>query len=256
MTWNVRQRFGRYMALESPLHRLDPVAKILVFALLLAGVLVCNSWPALGVAAAYVVTLCAISSVGIRFYVEALRGFAWMFALAFAVNLLFPHGQEVRRLSYEALNVAGLFSVRLVLMLLAATLLTLVTSPSEVGDGLLLLSGLKGRVGRRAADLAVMVSVALRFVPVMFEEAERIRATRMLRGGSGSGPVERVRSLVALIVPLIDSALRRSVGLGYALEARCYGYRLPRPAGLRVGPHEVIFGGSGIGILVLLIVMR
>jgi energy-coupling factor transporter transmembrane protein EcfT len=101
-----------------------------------------------------------------------------------------------------------------------------------------------------------MVSVALRFVPVMFEEAERIRAVRMLRGGLGSGPVERVRSLVALIVPLIDSALRRSVGLGYALEARCYGYRLPRPEGLRLGLHEVVFGSAGIGILMLLIVMR
>jgi energy-coupling factor transport system permease protein len=256
MTWNVRQRFGRYMALESPLHRLDPVAKLLVFCLLVASVLVCDSWPAIGAVASYVVVLCVISSVRMRFYLDSLKGFAWMFALSFAVNLFFPHGQEVRRLSYQALNVAGIFSVRLVLMIVAATLLTLVTSPSEIGDSLLLLTRLKGRVGRRASEFAIMVSVALRFVPVMFEEAERIRAAQMLRGQPTSGPVNKVRSLVALIVPLLDSALRRSVNLGYALEARCYGYRLPRTPGLRVGPHEIIFGGSGIGMLVILIRMR
>jgi energy-coupling factor transport system permease protein len=256
VTWNVRQRFGRYMALESPLHRLDPVAKLTVFCLLVAGVLVCNSWVALATASAYLGLLCAASRVSVRFYLDSLKGFAWMFALSFAVNLLFPHGHEIRRMSYQALNVAGIFSVRLALMVLAATLLTVVTSPSEIGDSLLHMARLGGRLGRRASELAVMLSIALRFVPVMFEEAERIRAAQILRGQPSSGFVNRVRSLVSLIVPLLDSAMRRSVNLGYALEARCYGYRLPSSPGLSIGAGEIIFGSGGLGVLVVLIWMR
>jgi energy-coupling factor transport system permease protein len=256
VTRSVKQRFGRYMALESPLHGLDPVFKLLVFGLLVACVLLSASWPAMAVVALYIALLCRASRVRLRFYLDSLRYFAWMFALSFAVNLVFPRGAEAERLSYQALNIAGLFSVRLALMILAATLLTVVTSPSEIGDGLLLVARIRGRVGRRAAEFATLISISLRFVPVMFEEAERIRAAQMLRGQPVSGLANRVRSVVTLVVPLLESALRRSVSLGYALEARCYGYRVPRSPDLRVGANEIIFGSSGIGLLVVLVLMR
>jgi energy-coupling factor transport system permease protein len=210
----------------------------------------------LGVVGAYIAILCLASRVSLSFYVDSLRYFAWMFALSFAINVVFPRGIDVERMSYAALNVAGLFSVRLALMILAATLLTVVTSPAEIGDSLLLVSRIRGSVGRRAAEFATLISISLRFVPVMFEEAERIRAAQMLRGQKTSGLVNRVRSVVAVIVPLLESALRRSVSLGCALEARCYGYRVPRSPDLRVGTNEIIFGSGGIGLLVILILMR
>jgi energy-coupling factor transport system permease protein len=256
VTWGVRQRFGRYMALESPLHGLDPAAKLVVFGLLVASVLICGSWLQLVAAACYVAVLCAVSGVRVRFYFDSLRYFSWMFALSFAINLVFPRGEGTARLSYHALSVAGVFSVRLVLMILAATLLTVVASPSEIGDSLLLLARPRGRIGRRAAEFATLVSIALRFVPVMFEEAERIRAAQRLRGQPSTGLRNRITSVVTLIVPLLESALRRSVSLGYALEARCYGYRLPQSPGVRVGINEIIFGSCGIGVLVVLIFMR
>jgi energy-coupling factor transport system permease protein len=251
-----RERFGRYMALESPLHDLDPAAKLGVFCLLIVCILLTRSWPSLGVAAAYTVVLCLASRVKLWFYLDSLKYFAWMFALSFAVNLLFPRGMGTERLSYQALTIAGVFSVRLALMILAATLFTIVTNPSEVGDGLLLVAGSRGRAGRRAAEWATLLSISLRFVPVMFEEAQRIRAAQMLRGQPTSGLVDRVRSVVTLIVPLLESALRRSVNLGYALEARCYGYRVPRSPNLRVGTNEIIFGSGGVGLLVVLVLMR
>ena len=244
------------MALESPLHSLDPVAKPLVFILLVVCVLLCTSWSRIAVVASYIAVLCAVSRIRIWFYVDSLKYFGWMFALSFAVNLIFPRGHDAERLSYEALNIAGIFSVRLALMILAATLLTVIASPSEIGDAFLLLARIRGRIGRRAAEFATLVSIALRFVPVMFEEAERIRAVQVLRGQRTSGFVNRVKAVVTLIIPLLESALRRSVSLGWALEARCYGYRLPRSPGLRVGTNEVIFGSSGIVLLVVLILMR
>jgi len=244
------------MALGSPLHRLDPAAKILIFSLLLVSILISHSWISMAVAAGYIAVLCLASRVKLLFYMESLKYFTWMFALSFALNLLFPRGVDTRRLSYEALNTAGVFSVRLALMILAATLLTVVTSPSEVGDSLLLISRFRGRVGRRAAEFATLVSMSLRFVPVMFEEADRIRAAQMLRGQATSGLGNRVRSVVNLIVPLLESALRRSESLGYALEARCYGYRVPRSPDLRAGLNEIIFVCVGIVVLVVLIMMR
>jgi energy-coupling factor transport system permease protein len=252
----MKQRFGRYTSLDSPLHGLDPSAKLLVFSILVICVLLCGSWPSIALVAAYIVMLCVVSGVRLWFYVDSLKYFAWMFALSFAVNLVFPRGHGIERLSYQALNIAGIFSVRLALMILAATLLTVVASPSEIGDSFLLLARIRGRIGRRAAEFATLVSIALRFVPVMFEEAERIRAVQVLRGQPTSGLADRVKSVVTLIIPLLESALRRSVSLGLALEARCYGYRLPRPPDLRAGTNEVIFGGSGIGLLVALILMR
>jgi energy-coupling factor transport system permease protein len=256
MTFGVRQRFGRYVALESRLHGLDPTAKGLLFILVIAAIFLSASWLRLGIVASYIFVLCAMSRVGFTFFLDSLRYFSWMFALSFAVNVIFPRGDRAGALSYGALNVAGIFSVRLMLMILAATLATVVTCPSEIGDSLLVLSRLKGRLGRRVAEFVAVLSIAMRFVPVMFEEAERIKAAQMLRGQTTSGLRQRVKSVVGLIVPLLESSLRRATNLGYALEARCFGYRVPKSPGLRLGSVEVIFVGSGLALVLALAVVR
>jgi energy-coupling factor transport system permease protein len=252
----LRQKFGRYIALESRLHRLDPLFKMILFLILIASIFLSVNWPQLACVAAYIVVLCFISRVRFVFYIGSLRYFLWMFALSFAINVIFPRGDRAQALSPGALSIAGVFSVRLALMILAATLLTVVTSPSEMGDSVLVLSRFRGRIGRRAGEFASLLSISLRFVPVMFEEAERIKAAQMLRGQSSTGLTGRIRSVVGLIVPLIESSLRRATNLGFALEARCYGYRAHRLPGLRLGPDEIMIGLSGLVILSILALMR
>lgn len=256
MGLGARQRFGRYVALESSLHLLNPPFKILMFAMIIASIFLSTSWLHLACVAGYVLVLCVVSRVRIWFYIETLKYFSWMFALSFAVNALFPAGGTSRALSFGALDTAGIFTVRLVLMVIAATLLTVVTCPSEIGDSVLVLAHLRGSVGRKAAEFASLLSIALRFVPVMFEEADRIRAAQMLRGQAASSLIGRIRAVVGLIVPLMDSSLRRAANLGFALEARCYGYRVPKTRGLRLGKREIIIGFSGLAILLALVVMR
>ena len=256
MNLGARQSFGRYIALKSPLHVLDSYVKLLLFAAVLASILISATWRSLAYMAAYVVVLCVISRVHILFYLGSLKYFSWMFALSFALNVIFPRQGASPAFSFGAVSTAGIFSVRLVLMILTATLLTVVTCPSEIGDSVLVLARLKGRVGRRATELATLVSISLRFVPVMFEEAERIMAAQKLRGRPTRGLPGRVRSVVGLIVPLIDSSLRRASNLGFALEARCYGYQLPKTPGLRLRPREIIFGGSGLLVLLAMILLR
>ena len=256
MMLGMRQRFGRYVALESHLHRVDPLIKISVFLMLLVSILLSVAWVHVGLLSAYVLFLCIISKAGLSFYLDSVKYFAWMFALSFAINVAFPRGVGTERFSLAALNIAGIFSVRLVLMILAATTMTVVTSPSEIGDSVLVFSRVRGRVGRWAADFAALLSISMRFVPVMFEEAERIKAAQILRGQSMSGVTNKVRFAVGLVIPLIDASLRRAANLGFALEARCYGYSIPTSPGLRLGKREVIFASGGIVVLLGLIMMR
>ncbi len=256
MALGTRQRFGRYMALDSHLHRLDPVVKLLVFGLLLAGILLARTWLHLAYLTVYVAFLCAMSKVKMSFYLESLKYFAWMFALSLAINVAFPRGTGIPGFSAEALQVAGIFSVRLILMILAATVMTVVTSPSEIGDTVLMISKVRGRVGRRAAEFASLLSISMRFIPVMFEEAERIKAAQMLRGRSMSGLMGKVTFAVGLVVPLIDSSLRRATNLAFALEARCYGYRIPTSPALSLGKGEILIGASGVLMFFGLLLLR
>jgi energy-coupling factor transport system permease protein len=256
MVFGARQQLGRYVAVRSPLHVLDSPVKLLLFLLLVASIFLSTTWLRLGFVSAYILVLCLASRVSLRFYIGNLKYFLWMFALSFAINVIFPRGSRAPAFSYEALSVAGIFSARLALMIVAATILTVVTCPSEIGDSVLVLARLKGGIGRRAAEFASLLSISLRFVPVMFEEAERIRSAQILRGHRASGLTQRVQFVIGLITPLIGSSMRRATNLGFALQARCYGYNVPRSAGLRLGRREIILGGSAVAVLLGLIISR
>ena len=256
MAFGARQSFGRYIAVQSHLHLLDPLVKILVFALVMISIFSAASWLAIAAVTGYVILLGRASRVRLGFYLESLKYFAWMFALSFAINVIFPRDSTVGAFSPQALALAGIFASRLALMIFVAAIFTVVTCPSEIGEGLMVLSRVRGRVGRRAAEAAAVLSMALRFVPVMFEEAERIRAAQILRGARPRGLTGRVRSVVEVIVPLMESSLRRAGNLGFALEARCYGYRVPASRGVSLGRDEVAFLASVIGLLLVVIRLR
>jgi energy-coupling factor transport system permease protein len=256
MATRLRQSFGRYVSRESVMHGLDPSVKVAVFLMLIVSILLCGGWPATGIVAALLVALCAASGVSLAFYLGGLKYFTWMFALSFAINLLFPRNPAQHALSPGALNTAGVFSARLALMILAGTLFTVTTAPHEIGDSLLAFAGLRGRAGRKVADLAAILSISLRFIPVMFEEAERIRTAQMLRGQKARGLSGRVRAVVNLIAPLFQASLRKAAVLGFALESRCYGYMVPKGAGMRVGRSEWLMLALSAACMASLLVIR
>jgi energy-coupling factor transport system permease protein len=260
MSFAVRQQFGRYVAAESSLHALDPVVKIVLFAAVLASIFLASNYLALGVVAAGVVLLCGLSRVRAAFYLQGLKCFLWMFALALAINVIFPRGGLSQAFTGGALAAAGLATVRLVLMIVAATAFTTVTNPSDLGDTVMSLAAgvgrSRGRAGRKAADFAAVVSIALRFVPVMLEEAERVRAAQVLRGAARRGLPGRVRSLVEVIVPLVESSLRRSANLAFALDARCYGFALPAARRVRLGASEVGFLAGSAALVWAVLALR
>jgi len=256
MGLGARQQFGRYLAVPSHLHALDPLAKVAGFIVLVVAIFLASSWPAICLVAACVAGLMVASRVRLSFYAESLKYFTWMFALSFAINAIFPKAGRAAALTPEALAFAAIMAARLVLMVLAAAIFTVSTSPSEIGDCAMIFARLRGPVGRRAAEFASVLAIALRFVPVVFEEAERVRAAQSLRGARPRGLLSRVRSVTHLVVPLLESSLRRAANLGFAMEARCYGYRLPAARCLRFGLDEAVFTGALVVLLCLTVRLR
>jgi energy-coupling factor transport system permease protein len=238
------------VATPSRLHALDPLTKVAVFIALVVAVFLASGWLALVPVAAYIAGLVAASRVRLAFYAESLKYFTWMIALSLAINVAFPSEGRAGAFTFEALGFAAVMAARLALMVLSAAVFTVVTSPSEIGDCAMVLSRLRGPVGRRSAEFASILAIALRFVPVVFEEAERIRAAQSLRGARPRGLRARARSVTHLVVPLLESALRRANNLGFAMEARCYGYRVPASRRMRFGPSEAV---AAAGVLVLLL---
>ncbi len=244
---------SRYSSEASRLHQLDPVTKASIFIFAILAIFAADSWLSLAIVGAYLFMLCLCSGAKIVFYLRSLRNFSWMFAITFGVNLIFPR-YGGRAFTSEALGIASHFTLRLAFMILAATFLTVVMAPSEIGDVVMLFGRFGGKVGRMASDLGTMLTIAIRFMPVLAEEAERIKTAQILRGRHIGGLRSRIRFIIDLIIPLIDAALRRSTNLGFALEARCYGWHQAthRKIKLRLADRLALAFASGVLTSVLL----
>ena len=224
---------GRYIAAESPLHRLDPRTKVIGTLVLMTAVLLSQGFSALlcyGLLLALVVPLSRIPAVVV---LRNLRPFVWLFGFTLVLWALWPPPLPYTVLwdlpygelfvTAEGLERGAFFALRLSVVIVTASLLTLTTSPTELTDGLERLLNPLRAIGFPAHELAMMVTISLRFVPVLVEEAERLRKAQLARGADfGGGPVRRARSLIPLLVPLFISAFTRADRLALAMESRCY----------------------------------
>ena len=221
---------GQFLPGDSFVHRLDPRVKLCgamglmiglvwvkdprVFLLLLVGLLA-GSW---------------LTGLPTASLLKNLRAFQWLLIITFVANACFTPGQAVTIwniqlswVTYEGLFQGGLFTLRMMVTLLIAALLTLTTAPLDVADGLESLLKPFKSVGVPTHELAMMMVIALRFIPTLVDEADRLRKAQVSRGADFSGnPLRRARKLTALLIPLMVSAFRRADDLAVAMEARCY----------------------------------
>ena len=222
---------GQYIPVDSVVHRLDPRTKILATVLLLSILFGVGTFAGLALLTAFLGAAAIIARIGPRYLVRAIRPLFWLLVFAVVLQVFFgePGGHPVVRwgpilITRENLTQAAFYGWRLILLVLSTTLMTLVTSPVEFTDGLERLLRPLQRVGVPAHDLAMMMTIALRFIPTLLEEAEKIMKAQMARGAEfnrGSLPA-RARALIPLLVPLFISAFRRADALAVAMEARCY----------------------------------
>lgn len=223
---------GQYLPRTSTLHRLDPRTKILITTGLAIVLFFISSFAGLGLLAASLLGLLALGQIPLGYALRGLRPILILLLLTVFLNAFFAGGNQTPELfrlgplvaTQGGVRTGAFVGVRLILLVVATTLLTFTTSPVELTDGLERLLRPFRRVGVPAHELAMMMTIALRFVPTLLEETEKIMKAQMARGADfGRGSiVHRARAFVPVLVPLMISAFRRSDELALAMEARCY----------------------------------
>ena len=224
---------GRYIAVESPLHRLDPRTKFIATLVLMSTVLIADRFAPLMAYGFFLGIAIALSRLPVGVVLKNLRPFIWLFfftlvlwalwapPLPYTVLWRVPYTDLV--VTAEGLQHGAFFCLRLSLVIITASLMTLTTAPMELTDGLERLLNPLRPLGFPAHELAMMVTISLRFIPVLIEEAERLRQAQLARGADfGGGPIRRAKSLIPLLVPLFISAFARADRLALAMESRCY----------------------------------
>jgi energy-coupling factor transport system permease protein len=221
---------GQYVHRGSVIHSLDPRTKLIGVLALTSAVMAVRT--PMGLASFALLWLAAVrlSRVGLALAFRNLRAFLWLLALTFLAQVMFSDGQILWTLPFLGLRVTAqglengiVYSLRLALLIGFATMLTLTTSPIELADALESLLKPLQRVRVPVRDLVMMISLSLSFIPILLEEAERIRMAQLSRGARFTGSLgTRARALVPLVVPLFLSAFRRAEELALAMEARCY----------------------------------
>lgn len=223
---------GQYYSAESPIHKMDPRFKILAsIAYLISLFMVDYMWSYLLVVA-FIGTCIYLSKVPLGFITRGLKPIMMLIIFAFVINLFFTpaNGNEPLlhigfiKVYAEGLERAFFMAFRLILLIMGTSLLTLTTSPIELTDGIEYLLNPFKRIGLPAHELAMMMTIALRFIPTLLEETDKIMKAQMARGADfeSGNLVNRAKALIPLLVPLFISAFRRADELAMAMEARCY----------------------------------
>ncbi len=220
---------GQYFPGDSVLHRMDPRIKIVLLFFLIVGIFVFDTRGAYAVMSAFTLLLMVLSRVPLRMMARSVKPLWWILAFTFFVHLCSTPGEIFAKVWIFDFTYAGFWQgffvcLRLVLLILLSSLLTFTTSPLALTDALeSLLRPLK-RFGVPAHELAMMMTIALRFVPTLIEETDKIIKAQQSRGSdfSSGNLMKRVKSLIPILVPLFISAFRRADELAMAMEARCY----------------------------------
>lgn len=220
---------GQYFPGTSPLHRLDPRVKIILLFIFLIEIFIFNSALSYALLTLFTIGLMLLSAVPIKLILRSLKPLLWIIIFTFIIHLFSHPGTEIAKvwlftLTKEGVEQAVLISLRLILLLINSSLLTYTTSPLKLTDALeSLLSPFK-KVGVPAHELAMMMTIALRFVPTLIEETDKIMKAQQSRGAdfSSGNILARLKSMIPILVPLFLSAFRRADDLAMAMEARCY----------------------------------
>lgn len=220
---------GQYFPGTSIVHKLDPRVKIIVVAFFIASLFFVTSFLPYIFIVAFISSIISVAKLPVKFILKGLKPLMFIIIITFAINLFMTRGEVLVEIGPLAITKEGLrqsvfMALRLIFLITGTSLLTLTTSPIALTDGIeRLLSPFK-KVGLPAHELAMMMTIALRFIPTLLEETDKIMKAQMARGADfESGNIlRRARNLVPLLVPLFINAFRRADELATAMEARCY----------------------------------
>ena len=220
---------GQYFPGKSWIHKLDPRIKIIATLLFIIELFIVDNFIGFLIAGIVLGILIAVSKVPVSYIMRGLKPILLILIFTFALNMFMVDGRilwqwKFLKITAEGLEVAVFMAIRLVLLLMGSSMLTLCTRPLALTDGIeRLLSPFK-KIGLPAHDIAMMMTIALRFIPTLLEEADKIMKAQQARGADfeSGGLMKRAKSLIPILVPLFVGAFRIAQDLAMAMEARCY----------------------------------
>lgn len=221
---------GQYYPVSSAVHKLDPRTKIIVTFIYIISLFFINYLVGYVFVAAALYGAIKISKVPLSFMLKGLKGIMFILLFTVVLNVFFTQGGNVifsfgfLTITQQGILTAVMMGARLILLIVGSSLLTLTTSPIELTDGIEALLNPFRRIGVPAHEIAMMMSISLRFIPILLEETDKIMKAQMARGADfeTGNIVKRAKAMIPIMVPLFISAFRRAEELAMAMEARCY----------------------------------
>ncbi len=220
---------GQYYPVDSVIHRLDPRVKLMATLVYLMSLFIMSSWTGYLLGALVLAILIRLSRVPFSFMTKGLRSILFLLLLSVSFNLFLTPGTVLLQIGFlkltrEGLRLALMMGFRLILLVLGSSLMTLTTTPNQLTDGLEKGLGFLKMIHVPVHEIAMMMSIALRFIPILVEETDKIMKAQQARGADfESGNIfQRAKAMVPILVPLFISAFRRANDLAMAMEARCY----------------------------------
>ena len=256
---------GQYYPSDSFLHKLDPRTKIIAILIYMISLFVVNNFYGLLGMLLISILVVMISQIPIKYFFRGLKMILFIVLLTVALQIFMTPGTIVWQWSFlkiteEGIKQAIFMGTRLVLLISITSILTLTTTPIALTDGIEHLLKPFQRIGLPAHELAMMMSIALRFIPTLVEEADKIMKAQAARGANfdSGNIVEKVKALVPLLVPLFLSAFQRADELAIAMEARCYhgGVNRTRLKALQYTKRDLFVAGICVCMALLAICSR
>ena len=257
---------GQYFPGNSPVHRLDPRTKLLLLVAYIVVLFTADNWASYLAVFAFLAIVIAISKIPLKSIVSGMKPLVMILIFTGILNIFFTAGETVL-LSFWVITITtegiirAIYMVARILMLITGTfLLTYTTSPIALTDGLESLLGPLKKLRLPVHELAMMMCIALRFIPTLIEETDKIMSAQKARGADfeNGNLIQRVKALVPILVPLFISAFRRADELATAMECRCYqgGDGRTKMKLLRYKAADFYAFGAGVVLIAVVFVLR
>ena len=220
---------GQYYSVDSVIHRLDPRVKIIAAVLFIVELFLVKTFVGFAICFFALAITVMLSKVPVRFILRGLKPVLMILLFTFFLNIFMVKGEVIwewkfLHITREGIQIAVFMAIRLVLLIIGSSMLTLTTKPLSLTDGIERLLSPLARFKFPSHEIAMMMTIALRFIPTLLEETDKIMKAQQARGADfeSGGLMKRAKALIPVLVPLFVSAFRIAQDLAMAMEARCY----------------------------------
>lgn len=220
---------GQYYPSDSVIHRLDPRVKLFWTLIYIISLFLGQNIFIYGIAGVFLLICIRISKVPVKFILRGLKAVIMLLMFSVIFNIFLTDGEVIFRIwkikvTREGIVIAVAMAVRLIFLIMGSSLMTLTTTPNDLTDGLEKSLGFLKIIHVPVHEIAMMMSIALRFIPILIEETDKIMKAQQARGADfeTGGIIKKAKAMVPLLVPLFISAIRRAYDLATAMEAKCY----------------------------------